>query len=295
MKLPKPLIISTCAVVALAVAVVAVPSVSALVQQLFVSGTPVTDVQVGSTPVNQVYVGSDLVWERAPAVPPVTDLGIMQNFTSTTCDAATDFATATDSRNNQTYYVKKIGNLCWMASNLRWAPPAGTGEGQATQVSGTTASTYNTPQWADPGGSIDYTNYTPASASAFLGYFYNWCAANGSQSTACTAQATVPGTINTAKSVCPAGWRLPTSTEFTTLYSNLGSTYSTVISGFRAVHGGVYSSAVRYQGSNGNYWSSTPYGSSNTSYANYLYFDTSSVTPANYNFRANGFAVRCVR
>ena len=105
---------------------------------------------------------------------------------------------------------------------------------------------------------------------------------------------------------CPAGYRLPTSAEFTALTYALGlttvggtqigtsgypdalyaSTLKLPLAGARFYSGSWYS-----QGSSGNYWSSSPSGTN----AAYLYFLSSSVNPAFAYGRAYGFSVRCLK
>jgi len=133
-----------------------------------------------------------------------------------------------------------------------------------------------------------------------LGNYYQWNAAT----------AGTGGTITSAdanSSICPAGWRLPTSTSYTNNYSfgkltnAYGITNSTngtsdakLLSSplwfVRA--GGVYDGDLSGQGSYGDVWSSRAYSNSNLAY--YLVFNSSGVNPSNYNGRDLGFSVRCV-
>ena len=85
----------------------------------------------------------------------------------------------TDADGNE-YETVKIGTQCWTKSNLRVAPAGATNE----TSSGATSST-------EP-----YYYVNPSVDAATYGYYYNWEA---------------------AKLVCPAGWRLPSDAEWTTL------------------------------------------------------------------------------
>ena len=105
----------------------------------------------------------------------------------------------------------------------------------------------------------------------------------------------------TAKTVCPLGWKLPSKIDFETLLSNVGDSnaYMTLIpsgnSGFSALFGGWRTSNGTFYdvGGYGYFWSSSPDGSgsawglsicSNDQNA-YLRFSTRSV----------GFSVRCLQ
>jgi uncharacterized protein (TIGR02145 family) len=234
---------------------------------------------------------------------PGTTLGSMQSLTNANCP--TTRGTAFDARNNQVYYVQKIGTLCWMETNLRYA---GNGNWQSSwgwaddrkplthiNASGNGSSNYTDAQYANPGGSTDYTNTT--ANGGFYGYLYNWCAAMGGQANACNSTSTSGFDTNT--SICPAGWRLPTGNggEFQALNNavNGGSTSndSGLRSGFLAVYSGGYNSGLIDQGSYGYVWSSTVNSSTN---AYNLNFNAGNVNPGtNNNNKNNGFAVRCVR
>jgi len=102
--------------------------------------------------------------------------------------------------------------------------------------------------------------------------------------------------VNGTNNVCPAGFRLPTRAEWSTLVSaenitNSASAFSSSlklpVAGYRyRSSGGVY-----YRGSSGYYWSSSVTGVG----AYYLYFYASAVNPAYGGNRASGFSVRCVK
>ena len=100
--------------------------------------------------------------------------------------------------------------------------------------------------------------------------------------------------------VCPKGFTLPTSSD----YSSLTTTYhitndSTGPTKLRQspldfVYTGVYSYSIgslRNEGSIGYYWSRTAY-SGTGAYG--LYFNSSNVNPQYFITRGIGFALRCV-
>ena len=121
-----------------------------------------------------------------------------------------------------------------------------------------------------------------------------------------TATAGTGGTITSGQangSICPKGWRLPTSNsggEFATLVTALGGTSSTnniTKAPFYGVRGGIINqntgSLFRYAGINGYYWSSTP--NSDGANAYYLTFsNTNDVSPSHHNTRQVGRSVRCI-
>ena len=103
----------------------------------------------------------------------------------------------------------------------------------------------------------------------------------------------------TSASICPSGWRLPTSGtsgEFTYLNNvvNSGSTSSPagLLSNWLGVYSGAYTSGLAGQGTWGNYWSSTVVGVTN---ANALLFRASNVGTATSYVKYYGYAVRCVQ
>ena len=275
----------------------------------------------------------------------------MQNFTQSNCNSMTvgQVVSLTDTRNNQTYRVKKMqDNKCWMIDNMKYLGEGitinniGDGttgiaynntSGQYNTVDGTTSETasgtgtnwdkafYNNPMGqsycytgsysSDTSGTHDIaTSYTKC------GYLYNWYAATAGTGTYNTSS---NGT-NVSGSICPTGWRLPSSysdgstptgngtsanaADFAVLNASMnagslttGSTsnyyagwqYSGAWSG--VFSGGWWPNRIDYQGSNGHYWSSTAYSST---YARLLHFHSSGVSPAATYDKYVGLAVRCV-
>ena len=100
--------------------------------------------------------------------------------------------------------------------------------------------------------------------------------------------------------VCPKGFTLPTSSDYssltTTYHITNSSTGSTKLrqSPLDFVYTGYYSyssGSLRLEGSYGRYWSRTAFSGSD---AYYLYFYSSNVYPQYNNNRGFGFALRCV-
>ena len=159
----------------------------------------------------------------------------MQNFTQSNCGAMIvgQIVSLTDSRNNQTYRIKKMQDeKCWMIDNMKYKGEGITivniGDGSegiilndsesrrlntvdgtnSTATSGTGTNWdkafYNNPMVASYcyGDSIQ-SSYTKC------GYLYNWYAATAGTGTyAISASGT-----NVSGSICPTGWRLPSATS----------------------------------------------------------------------------------
>ena len=255
----------------------------------------------------------------------------MQNFTQSNCNAMSvgQVVSLTDSRNKQTYRVKKMQDeKCWMVDNMKYL-----GEGiTISNVDSTTGITYNNESgkyntvdgtstqstansdkafYNNPmGQEYCYTgNYYSAGKSGThdlatsytkCGYLYNWYAATAGTGTYDSKYGT-----NVSSSICPTGWRLPIAADFSALNASMnagsltsGSTTSSYYANWlftgawSGVFSGLWVNGFSNQGSSGYYLSSTA-GSSNLSVG--LYFMISAVNPGNGNLnKYGGFAVRCV-
>ena len=147
--------------------------------------------------------------------------------------------------------------------------------------------------------------YKTSTVSSY-GNYYTWAAAMAN-----TNYYTSSSTSEAAgTSICPSGWRLPssngTSKEYGTLsqrYGGNGNNQSGVGTGdimsnrFRTfpnnfLYSGNFSgSSAGNRGTNGYYWSRSA-NSSNVSY--HLDLDSTYLGPSNYNLKDNGFSVRCL-
>ncbi|MBQ3445156.1 hypothetical protein IJG29_00240 [Candidatus Saccharibacteria bacterium] len=144
-----------------------------------------------------------------------------------------------------------------------------------------------------------------------IGNYYNFAAANATNSVAGTVGHTVTNSdadFVMPNSICPKGWRMPkgqsSSNDFTTLMTayNIVGTNAIAFNyqGLNAVRraplyfvrfGNVYGGTLRDAGTYSRVWSSTI---STEAHGRNLYFNGTGINPASSNNRLNGFAVRCI-
>ncbi len=145
------------------------------------------------------------------------------------------------------------------------------------------------------GNATDVISGNTYNAHYHVGNHYTWNAATaGTGGTITSAEAT--------DSICPKGWRLPTSTssgEYQALMnaygisSNTAGSTALVSAPLYFVRGGyVDSGSLRNAGYYGFYWSSTAYSSTSVAYD--LYFGSGGVYPSYNSNRYRGFSVRCL-
>ena len=238
--------------------------------------------------------------------------------TATTANCPSTRTLAVDARDNHTYWIQKLADgKCWMLTNLAYA---GGGTNTYNDVMPTGDGTSGTLSGPDNAGSTTYTNakyYIPDGANPTTaptepststdggatgkqyGYLYNFCAANRGQTGngACTDSSSTA--VDTTKSICPAGWRLPTGGsggEFATLNTaiNSGSASSDaglIASPWLGQRGGNWFSGFDNQGSIGYYWSSTQ-GNSYSAYV--LVFTSSYVDSSGDVYKDIGLSIRCL-
>jgi uncharacterized protein (TIGR02145 family) len=190
-----------------------------------------------------------------------------------------------------TYKTVKMGDRIWMAENLRVAR-----YNDGTPMNNVT---FNASWSILLIGAYCWYNKDSAAYAAPYGALYNWYA------------------VNTGK-LCPAGWRVPSDAEWTTLADYLGgtniaggklkeagtihwdypNTNATNESGFTALAGGYRSSDGTYcaMRNSGFWWSSlesTGY-SSTFAWSIIMIFEDPDLFSYDYSKRC-GFSVRCVR
>ena len=188
--------------------------------------------------------------------------------------------TLTDTRDNNTYTVSKLADgRCWMTQNLK-----------IIDKTITPADSNVTANYTIPASSISgFSSYDTSNAYVdSYGGLYTWYTATAGTGT----QAMSSG--NTSASICPKGWRLPTSGnsgEFQTLYNNYNSSSALRSNPVNLALSGLVYSSSRGQGSYGRYWSSTV----RSNYEAYhLSLNLSDVTPTDFSEKYDGFSVRCI-
>ena len=233
----------------------------------------------------------------------VTGSPYIQTITAANCPSTR--TQVQDARDGHTYWVQKLADdKCWMQTNLGYAGGGTNTYGDIkTLTNGTSGSTtYTVASYYVTPSTTNFTTEPTAPSTSTTGigqygYMYNWCAAMGGQATAACANATTPAPVTTT-SICPFGWRLPTSNggEFTALNSAINGGSTTTYAGlitapWLAQRGGSWYSGFDYQGSYGRYWSSTQNYSTN---AYSLNFASTYVYPDNNSDKVSGYAVRCL-
>jgi uncharacterized protein (TIGR02145 family) len=180
-----------------------------------------------------------------------------------------------DSRNGQSYTIRKLAdNNCWMVNNLRISladvgnnPSASDPNINTAALVGANApdnsnpTTYTAPKYYDPTcGAINAPaapgcGNTDITSDHFYGFLYNWCAALGATTGACTGGGIYPSDLSgnamnsgnydaaDTASICPAGWHLPSggaTGEFAYLNGMMAEngTYSVLTDSAHAVNWG---------------------------------------------------------
>ena len=235
----------------------------------------------------------------------------MQQMTASVCDSvpapsvsATNVPTTVlrDTRDTNSYTVKKLADSrCWMTDNMKLAdasidstnsnlPPGATFDVPASSEEGwcsdATEACFNKANVLDA-GNIQHQEY---------GMYYSWNAATAGYG----LYSQIPIFEDVPYSICPKGWRLPSSKssgDFQTLRNAYSSSVfgddwrisplNFPLSGYRGT------SSIASQGVEGSYWSST---ASNNAGAFGVRVGSSTVdmnTESGY-YIYRGFSVRCI-
>ena len=203
-------------------------------------------------------------------------------------NASTDTAyTLEDTRDNNSYTVKKLADgKCWMTQNLRLV-----GKKTLTSADSDVSSDYALPATSAGSGwctTVSTSCYDQSklydTGSTTYGVYYNWYTA-----TAGTGKyATTSG--NASSSVCPKGWKLPTSSEYSTLLTKYNT--PTLIMNVPAfVKSGSISGAIQSQGTQGLYNTRTAYNAEN---AYHLVLQDTVFVTQYYGGKHAGRTIRCV-
>ena len=270
--------------------------------RVFVSSSQPAGVYNGKVKYTMIHPNN----AAAPGIPvPLSDATYMQDAIDCPNTQVGTTKTLTDSRDQQTYIVGKAadGN-CWMLQNLKLGKTT-----ESLTLTPTTSNVYNNFTLTNKltngrfhAYTIDGVAYQNNSSEYYCtddyGCYYNWYTATaGSGSTGVAS-----GSVDS--SICPAGWTLPTQSQFSTLYSNYNSAALMLVDsptttkentagkipGF--LLSGLYSTGgADGLGSYGYYWSRAA-GSAQSAYG--LYLNSSSVNPAVNYGKYDGFSVRCI-
>ena len=198
-----------------------------------------------------------------------------------------------DSRDNQDYTVAKLfdGNI-WMTKNLNLA-------GGTALYSDTS----NVPDGYPSSGNNPYYTLPASSTSGFSddtkAYVYNSNSTTCGNNSPCysyysypaATAGTNPSSGDATSDICPAGWRLPTKSEYETLLGTYDTAAKLTASPWLGVYGGdYYNSTFYYGGTYGYYWSSTASGSATTYF---MYFNSSEANMYS-DVKRIGLSARCL-
>ena len=175
-----------------------------------------------------------------------------------------------DTRDNNVYQITNINGTIWMTQNLRF-----TGTNLTPADSNVEANT--TLSHSDLSNGNSYTQAELHDGGDIYGAWYNYAAATAG---------TITGNSNTdnaTQDICPAGWRLPSSEEFSNITNNATE--------FNAITGGVYKNGSLINNQFTTWWSS------DVSDATHRYYLDNNGTALNVYGDATrdlGYHVRCV-
>ena len=214
-----------------------------------------------------------------PPVPPT-----MQTFDKTTLANTGDSATLKDERDGNSYVVKKLadGNV-WMTQNLKL--------GKSAAMTLTSADSDVSSDFEIPANDLATFTGVVNSKAVYVnsngGYYNFYTATVGEGRTSKTSG-------DVSHSICPKGWRLPTSIEFQTLYTHYNSINALMNDPNFVLSGTVGPDGFGDNDVMGVYWASTVE-RDNQAYT--LTLDNTisqTVTATGYNTKTAGFSVRCV-
>jgi len=222
------------------------------------------------------------------------DLSTSTALTPTTSDVSNNWTpryTTATTASSSTILDSETGQRSWSLGNYRITNPdesSNCGQGKNSAANCPSQFTaYTTPTSANGDPLAHY----------ILGNHYQWNAATAGTGGAITSgQAT--------SSICPKGWKLPTSNsggEFSTLVVSLGGASSTnniTKAPFYGARGGLIAQATSNLflrgGDYGHYWSSTPSETYTSMAYLFFFYNTTHVSGASTGGRSDGRSVRCI-
>ena len=208
-----------------------------------------------------------------------------QNATSANCGKTMYDNRGTAAYKDIAYSTAKIGNLCYMTTNLDL--PGGTTITKSD--SNITANSYTLPASSTAGFNDDTKAFVYNTGRTNCAYYSCYSYYSYVAATAGTGASISSG--NATSDICPKGWRLPIQAEYTTLKNTYTTGATLTAAPFKAVYAGYYDRGSFYHGSSaGYYWSST---ASNASAAYDFGFSSSSAGAYSIN-KSYGYGIRCV-
>ena len=181
-----------------------------------------------------------------------------------------------DGRDGNTYTTATIGGACWMTQNLRF-------QGTDLKVGESDVTSDTTITYGQLSSGDSYTEPRIATGSTTdYGTYYNFCAASAGEVCNDTTQQ------DATRSVCPAGWKLPTQTQLNAVPEK--DSHFIVSSGLA---GGYNGGSLYSAGTNGRWWASTAFSAMGQYYLYYSSDGDLWVVVGDYEYIGN--SARCVR
>ena len=228
----------------------------------------------------------------------------MQQMQTSVCNAMNvgGTKTLTDVRDDNTYTVAKLADEnCWMTENLRLVGPLTITSSNSDIASG---KSFSVPASTDPSVTPWCTEDAASctdkaimydSGNSDYGAYYNWYTATASSGTYDTP--TAQGIAQ--ESICPKGWRLPTTfSSITSRYTTLAELTTSPVN--LQLAGGIASSSgiMRDQGQQAYYWTSYKTDGSEQFARNarilWLRIEPEVISPTSYWGLLKGLSVRCI-
>jgi len=236
----------------------------------------------------------------------ITGSPYIQTITAANCPSTR--TQVQDARDSHTYWVQKLAdNKCWMLTDLGYAGGGTNTYSDTRTLTNGTGGDYNytvASYYVIPSTTNFTTEPTAPSTSTTgsgqYGYLYNFCAANGGQTGNGACSEFSSTAVNTAISICPSGWRLPTGNggEFGALNTAINGGSTTTDAGLIGApwlgqRNGYWGGFDYFDGQDtyGFYWSSTQV---SADIVNVLFFFDTYANPADVSGKISGMAVRCV-
>jgi uncharacterized protein (TIGR02145 family) len=202
--------------------------------------------------------------------------------------------TPTVSYGNKTYNTVQIGTQCWLKENLD------VGE----MIQGTQEQT-------DNGVVEKYCYNNDQNNCNVYGGLYQWAEAVQYQNGATNTTFPNPDFSGNVRGLCPAGWHLPTITEYKTLIASVnndgnklkaegqgtGSGAGTNTTGFSALMTGIRNGDGNFSDLDNAtvYWSSTQGSNYDGAYDIIMGSSNSTIIENNYGGKSYGHSVRCIK